>query len=40
MDAAIETAVIAQLSAQLETVDGVLVSDINKGLFTPGVLRR
>ena len=36
---AIEAEVIARLERALETVDGVLVCDINKGLFTPGVLK-
>jgi D-beta-D-heptose 7-phosphate kinase/D-beta-D-heptose 1-phosphate adenosyltransferase len=39
LDAAIETAVMAQLERELECADGVLVSDINKGLLTPTVLR-
>jgi D-beta-D-heptose 7-phosphate kinase / D-beta-D-heptose 1-phosphate adenosyltransferase len=39
LDAATETAVIAQLERELERADGVLVCDINKGLLTPAVLR-
>ena len=39
LDGAIETAVLAQLERELERADGVLVSDINKGLLTPAVLR-
>jgi len=39
LDRAIEAAVMAQLERELERADGVLVSDINKGLLTPAVLR-
>src|SRR2546423_8259128 len=37
--AAIEEAVVARFSGALDTADAVVVSDYNKGLLTPGVLR-
>jgi D-beta-D-heptose 7-phosphate kinase / D-beta-D-heptose 1-phosphate adenosyltransferase len=40
LSAPVEAQVIARLERELESADGVLICDINKGVLTPAVLKR